>query len=544
MKPKLTVILVLIVVAPLAIVGWLGARLVQDEQVVVEHGLRELMLGRLRTVDEALARSLEDYAETVLEEMNPFTVDQGELRKRTRQSPYVEQYYVLDADGRLLFPPVRTLVSLTSEERDALGRTREIWDKGVLADLDYAGEDSATRPSSPQSAPTSDSGGVYDQERSVNPKGWHAWYRGSGLQLMLWARNGETTHAAEINRTRLLAELIASLPETSAAAPELTEGRIRLVDSAGRALYQWGAFQTEEDSRPVTSLSLAAPLGAWSLEYHASAVFGSAVTSGLLINLAAGLALLAATVIGLTYYFYREQSREMREAVQRVSFVNQVSHELKTPLTNIRMYAELLERDSEEKDERLRRHIDVIVSESRRLSRLIGNVLTFSRKQRRTLEIHPKPGVVDDVVRSVLDHFRPALDAKQIEVEFKHGASESVSFDSDALEQIVGNLISNVEKYGAAGKHMELACQRLGDIVEITVTDRGPGLPARERPRIFEPFYRVSSAHTDGVVGTGIGLSIARDLARLHGGDLELDPTEIGARFRVTLQCPPAATGD
>ncbi len=544
MKPKLTIILVLIVVAPLAIVGWLGARLVQDEQVVVEHGLRELMLGRLRTVDEALSRSLEDYEETVLEEMNPYTVDQDELRRRTRQSAYVEQYYMLDADGRLLFPPVGTLGSLTAAERDSLDRTREIWERGAIADLDFAGEDSATELSSPASARTSDSRGVYDGELPANPKGWHAWYRGSGLQLMLWVRSGETTHVAEINRTRLLAELIASLPETNAAAPELTEGRIRLVDSAGRALYQWGAFQADNDSRPVTSLSLAAPLGAWGLEYHASAVFGSAVTSGLLINLAAGLALLAATVIGLTYYFYREQSREMREAVQRVSFVNQVSHELKTPLTNIRMYAELLERDSDEKNERLRRHIDVIVSESRRLSRLIGNVLTFSRKQRRTLEIHPKPGVMDDVVRSVLDHFRPALDAKQIQVEFKRGASESVAFDSDALEQIVGNLIGNVEKYGAAGKYMELASQRRGDVVEITVTDRGPGLPARERQRIFEPFYRVSSAHTDGVVGTGIGLSIARDLARLHGGDLELDPTEIGARFRVTLQCPPAATGD
>ncbi len=268
MKPKLTIILVLIAVAPLAIVGWLGARLVQDEQVVVEHGLRELMLGRLRTVDEALTRSLKDYEETVLEEMNPYTVDQDELRRRTRQSAYVEQYYVLDADGRLLFPPVGTLGSLTSAERDSLDRTREIWEKGVIADLDFAGEESATEPSSPASARMSDSEGVYDGELSANPKGWHAWYRGSGLQLMLWVRSGETTHVAEINRTRLLAELIASLPETNAVAPELTEGRIRLVDSAGRALYQWGAFQADNDSRPVTSLSLAAPLGAWGLEYH------------------------------------------------------------------------------------------------------------------------------------------------------------------------------------------------------------------------------------------------------------------------------------
>ena len=547
----------LIVIAPLAIIGWLGARIVQDEQVVVEHGLRELMLGQLRAVDEALSRSLEDYEQWVLDEMSPFSVDRGELRQRTRQSPYAVQYYVLSADGRLLFPPVGTPALLTSAEREALRRTREIWDKGVIADPDSATEGSVTRSRSPQPTTTSASRDAsdaarpglqevvtQDASRVPLPKGWHAWYWGTGLQLMLWVRDGEKMHAAEINRTRLLAELIASLPETDVLAPELTEGRIRLVDSGGRALYQWGAFQAEEDSRPVALLSLGAPLGAWSLEYHASsAVFGSALTSGFLINLAAGLALLGATVIGLTYYFYREQSREMREAVQRVSFVNQVSHELKTPLTNIRMYAELLEKDTDGKNERLCRHIDVIVSESRRLSRLIGNVLTFSRKQRRTLEMHPKLGVVDDVLQNVLDHFRPALDAKEIQVEFKRGTPESVSFDADALEQIVGNLISNVEKYGAAGKYMELASRRLGDVVEITVTDRGPGLPPSERQRIFEPFYRASSAHTDGVAGAGIGLAIARELARLHRGDLELDPTEVGARFRVTLHSPSPAAG-
>ena len=103
----------------------------------------------------------------------------------------------------------------------------------------------------------------------------------------------------------------------------------------------------------------------------------------------------------------------------------------------------------------------MIVSESQRLSRLIGNVLTFSRKQRQTLEIHRTTGVVDEVLQSVLDHFKPALEAKEIEVQFERGASESVSFDADALEQIVGNLISNVEKYGAAGKYMKLTSRRL-----------------------------------------------------------------------------------
>ena len=356
---------------------------------------------------------------------------------------------------------------------------------------------------------------------------------------MLWARDGQRTHAAEINRARLLADLIAELPETDVLAPELAEGRIRLADSAGRLLYQWGSFEAGDDAQPIASLAVGAPLGAWSLQYHAPAsVFGSAAAGGFLLNLAAALAVLGAAVIGLSYYFYREQSRDMNEAAQRVSFVNQVSHELKTPLTDIRMYAELLEKDVDEPSERLRRHLGVIVSESQRLSRLIGNVLTFSRKQREALELRRNPGVVDDVLRGVLDHFRPALDAKQIEVEFKPGAGESVSMDADAVEQIVGNLISNVEKYGAEGKHMEISSRRDGDTVAIAVADLGPGLPSRERQRIFEPFYRVGNALTEGVSGTGMGLAISRDLARLHGGDLELVPSERGACFRVTLDCP------
>ena len=262
-----------------------------------------------------------------------------------------------------------------------------------------------------------------------------------------------------------------------------------------------------------------------------------------MLNLVAGLAVLAATVIGLTYYFYREQAREMREAAQRVSFVNQVSHELKTPLTNIRMYAELLEQDLEDRDEQADGHLGVIVGESQRLSRLIGNVLTFGRKERGALTLHREPGVVDDVLRAVLGHFGAALDSQSIQVSFRPSAGRVVSLDPDVVEQIVGNLIGNVEKYAAGGGRLELISRQDGDSVEIVVADDGPGLPPRERRRIFEPFYRVSSALTAGVAGTGIGLTISRELARLHGGDLRLEPSERGARFLVTLRCPGAPNG-
>jgi len=528
LRPKLTILLMLIVITPLAIAGWLGARLVRDEQTVVEHQIRELILGRLRAVESELTRALERYEQAVLAEFRPFTVDLDTLRRRTRESPYVEQYYVLDGDGRFLYPPVRSPTELTDAERRSLTRTRTIWDSGVL--LGQGASQDASAQSSFETSP-------------VPSTGWHAWYWGNGLQLMLWARDGAWLHAAEINRTRLLAELIGSLPETDSLAPTLTEGRIRLTDSTGQALYQWGSFETDEDARPAVAFALGPPLGAWSLEYHASSAFGATVAGGFLLNLMAGLALLAAVVIGMTTYFYREQSREIREAMLRVSFVNQVSHELKTPLTNIRMYAELLERDVDDEDRQARRHLSVIVSESQRLSRLIGNVLTFSRKQRRTLTLHRKSGIVDDVLRGVLDHFQPALRSKEIDVEFRPGADDTVSLDADAVEQIVGNLVSNVEKYGAGGKLLELTSRRRGEQVEITVADRGPGLAPRERQRIFELFYRVNDALTEGVSGTGIGLTISRELARLHGGDLQLEPSEAGARFRLTLHCPPVTAG-
>jgi signal transduction histidine kinase len=362
---------------------------------------------------------------------------------------------------------------------------------------------------------------------------------------MLWHRSANGfVHAAELDRVRLLSELVAALPDTDPAEGDLG-GRLRLVDSTGRTLYQWGEYEPPEGSRPFETLNLGHPLAAWALEFHASdGALGTAVVGGLVLNLVAGMALLAAVVFGSGAYFYREHTREMREAAQRVSFVNQVSHELKTPLTNIRLYAEMLEDEVSPKDDDARRHAEIVVSESQRLSRLIGNILTFSRQQRKVLELNRRPGVVDEVLGTCLDRFRPALDAKGIAVEFEAGAPHRTSFDHDIVEQIVGNLIGNVEKYAAEGKRLRVTSEQHGNKVTVLVADDGRGIPMRERERIFQPFYRLDNKLTEGVGGTGIGLSIARELARLHGGDLELIPAPEGACFRLTIDGPAIGRGD
>jgi signal transduction histidine kinase len=224
--------------------------------------------------------------------------------------------------------------------------------------------------------------------------------------------------------------------------------------------------------------------------------------------------------------------------MQRVSFVNRVSHELKTPLTNIRMYAELLDENLSEADTDARKQTEIIVSESRRLSRLIGNVLAFASQQKGRLTVRRSDAVPDDVIRSVVDMFEPTLESNGITVRFEPGASDRVGLDRDALGQILGNLLSNVNKYAASGKLVIVKSIQKNGMTEILVSDRGPGVPRDKAESIFAPFMRLSDRLIDGVTGTGIGLTIARELARLHGGDVVLVESDVGATFKVTLNTP------
>jgi len=441
---------------------------------------------------------------------------------------------------------------LTAAEGAFIERTKQIWLNRAIPATGREGDYRAVQAVSqifgkgaqPQQAPTTQAPapakGKQVQKSVTLGRGWHVWYWGNGINLIFWWRDETgTIVGAELDRARLMMDIVDRLPETNPFEPTLPNARIALVNSTGTVLYQWGGHEPGEGETSQASVTLSPPLSAWRLEYFApSDLVGAGFGRGVLFNVLSGLGVLAVAMVAMAVYFYRESAREMREAAQRVSFVNQVSHELKTPLTSIRMYAEMLEGQLEGAIEKPRKYLDVIVSESQRLSRLIGNVLSFSRKQRSALRIHRAVGDVDDVLREVLEHFDAALRARGIKVVFSGTANRPAEFDRDALEQIVGNLLSNVEKYAAGADRVEVVSAQESGMVTITVADNGPGIPLREQRRIFEPFHRVSSKLTDGVAGTGIGLAIARDLARLHGGDLTLEPSRQGACFKLVLHVP------
>jgi signal transduction histidine kinase len=142
---------------------------------------------------------------------------------------------------------------------------------------------------------------------------------------------------------------------------------------------------------------------------------------------------------------------------------------------------------------------------------------------------------VDEVVRRIIEQFVPTLERLNIKNELQLDAETPVRVDEDAVEQILVNLISNVEKYAADGGLLKIETCREGSSVRIVVADAGQGIPVAMQRAVFEPFVRVSSRLEDAA-GTGIGLSIARELARLHDGDLRMTDCESGASFCVELR--------
>lgn len=539
MNRKLIAAFAFIVLLPLALLVWVGRREAGAQRERVDAALRELLTARLADISADIARRIDERRRLLLDLTSRPEDSPDFFRDAARSHSAISSFFLLDPEGELLFPPSDRPAS--AAEAAFLRRTEWLWrDKQfplLAAGADpstpaaQAGQGPLDRSSARSSTPPAQAPANADSS-----SGWYAWHWDLGLHLLFWRSlpDGRIV-GAELDRSGLLADLIGLLPDSPASDGA---NRIALLDADRRVIYQWGDYTPADGESPLATLPLEPPLAAWSLAIYGPPPLPSAGFAADALPFWTGLAALALAVVGLGVYVYRESSRELREAAQRVSFVGQVSHELKTPLTNIRMYAELLERELDEDDSEARRDLGVIVSESGRLSRLIANILTFSRRDRDTLRLRPLPGDLDAVLRGVAEQFRPLLSAKGVRIELDLGAPGEVPFDRDAVEQILANLIGNVEKYAASGGLLRLSSRREGSRSTVTVADAGPGVPPAERAKIFLPFYRVSDRLTDGVAGTGIGLALARDLARLHGGDLVLLPSERGACFQLTLEHP------
>ncbi|MCA9712546.1 MAG: HAMP domain-containing histidine kinase, partial [Myxococcales bacterium] len=258
----------------------------------------------------------------------------------------------------------------------------------------------------------------------------------------------------------------------------------------------------------------------------------------LLAVLAAGLGIVAAV---------RTVNHELEGARQKADFAANVSHELRSPLTQIRLKAEALQLDLVFDDADRIAHYDAIVRESERLSRLIDNVLDFSSIERGVKRYTLRPDDLGEVVLKAVENTREAARASGLDFVVEMPDDLPVVWmDREAMGQVVTNLLSNAVKYGGDGDRVEVGVQALDDGVEVTVRDHGIGIAPEDQDRIFEHFYRVASADVRKRRGTGIGLTIVRYIVEAHGGSISVRSTlGEGSTFRLVLPLePPPDTRD
>jgi signal transduction histidine kinase len=253
--------------------------------------------------------------------------------------------------------------------------------------------------------------------------------------------------------------------------------------------------------------------------------------------------LVAVLVLGL-FATIRGAAKERELARLKSDFVSTVSHELKTPLTSIRMFAEMLQQGVAGEDrEREQRYHEIIVKESERLGLLIANLLDYAQiergTRRYTRKVEPAAALVEEAV-TTFARLREG-EGQTVELSATTAASASVLVDREVTVQALLNLLSNAAKYGGNGQPVEVAVARRADgQVAMSVRDRGPGIPRAEQERIFREFYRAPAAYTAGVEGTGLGLALVKRHVEAQGGAIELD-SEPGCGATFTLLFPDAS---
>jgi len=252
-----------------------------------------------------------------------------------------------------------------------------------------------------------------------------------------------------------------------------------------------------------------------------------------------GLALFL--VLSITFFgavlVWRDVRRELRLAGLRSLFVSSVSHELKTPLTSIRMFAEILQ-TKDPPDQRLQEdYLGTIVGESERLTRLLNNVLDLSKIEQDQMTYRPRPTSLTEVAHRAVQAMEYPLKQEGFTLRVEClDEIPPVAVDPDALEQAILNLLSNAIKYSGESREIDLRLRAEDGYGVIEVTDRGPGVAPQELERLTQKFYRVPTPESQRVPGTGLGLTLVDHMVKAHGGELRMrSAVGEGSTFAVRL---------
>jgi signal transduction histidine kinase len=597
---KVALVFVLAVFVPSLVLAWLAVRSLRDQQLVLERQQSLLYQGVADAVAKEaaglLAEHQRDFArqvEALLVTNPPVSVAASFDQRLRKDWPLADVGFTVSLDGQVYSPNLfdRAEARRFRLENDKFLCSREsvavYWNspKGNI-NLSQLDEKDASAAQQAQSlAGWQSSAGNYSKfvqepklARNVEPQqkvqaepdnnsrvtpseaefrqligdsteGTLARFLQNKLNLMFWyrsPRDPQLVFGALIHLPRLSQALRAVVK----VDPQSLAGDVcvaLLDDTARPVAVSHPQFQTNW-KRPFVATEIGEVLPHWEVAVYLlnpKRLTQSAHTLRLTLGLL--IAVLVLAIAGGGWLVVLDLKRQLTLARQKTDFVSNVSHELKTPLTSIRMFSELLAEGRVTDREKQRSYFNIITAETARLTRLINNVLDFSRMDRGEKKYNVARCDLVGVVRETVESYRPHLEAGGFTLACELPESPLwVNGDRDALSQIVVNLLSNAEKYSSDRKEVRVEIGQLPQPVphvEVRVLDRGLGVPPGSEEKIFEQFYRAHDSLSSGIQGSGLGLTLARQIARAHGGDITCKPRQGGGScFALRLPAAPLST--
>ena len=481
MKRPNTITAVLLIAAPALVLGWGAARQLRDDIVRGDRFMDEVLVDcQIVAPLQSVVEQAKLAAQRAVESL-PLSATADEFAAVAQTNAVVRNVFSWKS-GEIVYPLEK---GATQEERRFRDRYVTLFDDGFKDPVDEMGQ----------------------RITSATSFTWRTWYEGDRLSFIGWMRQGDgEVRGVELETVKVLSEFLSVIKRN------LPNGlAVELRDGFGKCVVRTRAHRPEEMS-PELALDIGLP-------GYTLAVWRVVPRSHALRYLTTLLPPFLALVLG-GVLLVLEITRERRESMLKTSFVSNVSHELKTPLTAVRLSAEML-REGRVKEEAQARYLEVIVRESERLTRLVDNVLDFGRLERGRRKFNLEARDVNELL-SVAEAQRPRVEAAGLTLMVRSAPMPVMrTFDLDAVGQVLVNLIDNAVKYAASGKTVEVSVSERG---EITVADRGPGIAAKHRSRIFERFYRCDDSITAKSSGSGLGLSIASRLMAGMGGELVFAP--------------------
>ncbi len=355
-----------------------------------------------------------------------------------------------------------------------------------------------------------------------------------GLDLIYWLNRGNGDAAGFFLDTEAIRDMIAG------AVPDLlTEVRVLAVlDDRGEPLVRPEIPALPDWRRPFVAREISPLLPGWEA--------GSWLVDPEFVSSRARFAVLAVWILTAVLFVVilaggvsviRMLSAEIRTARQKATFAASVSHELKTPLTSIRLFAEMLLSGRTRSEEKKNEYLRTMVSEAERLSRLVDNVLTFSGKGNGGQKLAMESLDLAELAAGTADQLQPHLAGNGFSLSFMGQKRLPVTGDREALRQVLMNLLSNGEKYSGDRREITVECRAENGMAVIDILDRGIGVDPRHSEKIFQEFFREDDSLAAPKGGAGLGLPIARDIARRHGGDVLYAPRD-GGEASSRSSCP------